>query len=154
MTIQELRQHIIDGLGEKYISECEGRFYLSFDKEDDLTFKVLPNFTLGEFLTKNKVDTYTKLELGVMTLLQAIRETFGSPVVVSSTYRSKSYNSSLNGATASQHILGTAVDSSPKDKSLIKKYKEVIRKMNINGGVGEYPTFVHVDRGSKRRWNG
>lgn len=155
MTVQELKQHIVEGLGEKYISECNGRVYINFDKEDDLRFQILPNFNLGELLTKNRKNTFTKLELGVLLLLQSIREKFGHPVRVSSSYRSKAYNSSLNGATSSQHLLGHAIDSHPTDPKRIAEYKAVIRMMDIKGGVGEYNNFVHVDtRNKKARWNG
>lgn len=154
MTVQDLKQHIIDGLGEKYISECNGRVYVNFDAEDDLDFQILPNFTLGELLTKNRDNTFTRLELGVLVELQAIRDDFGHPVVVSSSYRSKSYNKSLNGATASEHLNGHAIDSHPKDNKRLPQYKSVIRTRNIKGGVGEYKNFVHVDTGKKRRWYG
>ena len=152
-TIQELKDRITDLLGEKYINECDGRYFLQFDANDDLSIQVLPNFTLGELLTKNKVDTFTKLELGVLALLQTIRDNFGYPVVVSSSYRSNAYNKSLDGATSSRHMVGDAIDSHPKDKKRLGEYKSVIRKMNIPGGFGQYPSFVHIDtRPWKARW--
>lgn len=152
-TIQELKDRIIDLLGEKYINECDGRYFLQFDATDDLSIQVLPNFTLGELLTKNKVDTFTKLELGVLALLQTIRDRFGYPVVVSSSYRSNAYNKSLDGATSSRHMVGDALDSHPKDAKKLEEYKSVIRKMNISGGFGQYPNFVHIDtRPWRARW--
>lgn len=154
MTVVELKKKIIEGLGERYISESGGRVYVNFDAEDDLDFQILPNFTLGELITKNKVDTFTKLELGVLVELQAVREDFGHPVTVSSSYRSKAYNKSKKGATSSEHMLGHAIDSHPVDLRRIAQYKAVIRTRNIKGGVGEYKTFVHIDTGKKRRWRG
>lgn len=157
-TIQELKDRIIDLLGEKYINECDGRYFLQFDATDDLTIQVLPNFTLGELLTKNKVDTFTKLELGVLCLLQDIRDEFGYSVVVSSSFRSKTYNKSLDGATSSRHMVGDALDSHPRDKKRLLAYKKLIRSMNIKGGVGEYSSFVHIDtyyaNNHARRWKG
>lgn len=152
-TIQELKDRIINLLGEKYINECDGRYFLQFDATDDLSIQALPNFTLGELLTKNKIDTFTKLELGVLALLQTIRDNFGYPVVVSSSYRSNAYNKSLDGATSSRHMVSDAIDSHPKDKRRLPAYKKVIAKMDIPGGFGIYPDFCHVDtRPWKARW--
>jgi uncharacterized protein YcbK (DUF882 family) len=153
MTVQQLRDRIAELLGDKYISECEGRYFLQFDSSDDLTISALPNFTLEELLTKNKVDTFTKLELGVLVLLQTIRDEFGYPVVVSSSYRSKTYNKSKSGATASRHMIGDAIDSHPKDSKRLMSYKKLIMGMDIPGGMGIYPQFVHIDtRPWKARW--
>lgn len=153
MTIQELKDRITELLGEKYICECEGRFFLQFDAYDDLSVWVLPNFTLEELLTKNQGDTYTKIELGVLALLQDIRDEFGHPVAVSSSYRAKAYNKSKDGKTASRHLLSDALDSHPKDLKRLPTYKKLIRSKNIPGGYGEYPSFVHVDtRPWRARW--
>ena len=153
MTTQGLKSRIIDLLGEKYLFECKGRTFLQFDATDDLSIMVLPNFSLEELLTKNKVDTFTRLELGVLVLLQTIREDFGYPVIVSSSYRSKAYNKSVNGATSSRHEIGDALDSHPKNMARLAEYKKLITKMDIQGGMGLYPLFVHIDtRANKARW--
>jgi uncharacterized protein YcbK (DUF882 family) len=154
MTIQQLKTRIIELLGEKHICECNGRFFLQFDASDDLDIQALPNFTLRELLTKNKADTFTKLELGVLVLLQTIRESFGYPVIVSSSYRSKSYNKSVDGATSSRHEFGDALDSHPANMARLPEYKKLIIKMDIQGGMGLYKNFIHIDTGRKRRWNG
>lgn len=153
MNIQELKDRIAELLGDKYISECDGRYFLQFDSGDDLTISALPNFTLEELLTKNKVDTFTKIELGVLCLLQRIRDDFGYSVVVSSSYRSKDYNKSKSRATSSRHIIGDAIDSHPKDKKRLPEYKKLVTKMNIPGGFGIYPDFIHIDtRPWRARW--
>lgn len=153
MTTQGLKSRIIDLLGEKYLFECNGRTFLQFDDSDDLSIQVLPNFTLEELLTKNKTDTFTKLELGVLVLLQTIRDDFGYPTIVSSSYRSKVYNKSVNGATSSRHEIGDALDSHPKNMARLAEYKKLITKMDIQGGMGLYPSFVHIDtRPNKSRW--
>lgn len=153
MTTQGLKSRIIDLLGEKHLHECKGRTFLQFDDSDDLSIQVLPNFTLQELLTKNKVDTFTRLDLGVLVLLQTIREDFGYPVIVSSSYRSKAYNKSKSHATASRHIVGDALDSHPENMARLPEYKKLIIEMDIPGGMGLYPSFVHIDtRPNKARW--
>lgn len=153
MTIQGLKSRIIELLGEKHLHECNGRTFLQFDGMDDLSIMILPNFSLEELLTKNQIDTFTRLELGVLVLLQTIRQDFGYPVIVSSSYRSKAYNKSVNGATSSRHEIGDALDSHPKNMARLAEYKKLITKMDIQGGMGLYPSFVHVDtRPNKARW--
>jgi len=153
MTIQELKTRIISLMGGKYIHESNGRYFLQFDDRDDLSIMVLPNFSLRELLTKNTVDTFTKIELGVLALIQTIRDDFGYPIVVSSSYRSKAYNKSVDGATSSRHEIGDALDSHPTDPKRLPQYKALITKKNIPGGMGLYPTFVHIDtRATQARW--
>ena len=93
-------------------------------------------------------------------LLEEIRAEFGAPICVNSGYRSPEHNKAVGGAPNSYHVKGQAADIRPRrhrDKGRFN-YElgrlKVIANKKALGGVGFYPTFVHVDLGPKRRWNG
>ena len=116
-------------------------------------FQLTKNFRLQEFLTKNKKDTTTKINLKIILELQNLRTIFGSPIGISSSYRSPSYNKSVGGAKNSQHLYGNALDTYPINKD-IKGWLSCVVKNKKQGGVGHYPTFVHIDTGATRFWKG
>lgn len=89
----------------------------------------------------------------IIDLCDRIREELGKPIAVTSGYRCSKHNSAVGGAVRSQHVLGTAADLYPLDRSLLPKLKEIALRLNADGGVGLYKSFVHVDtRGYKARW--
>ncbi|WP_099369863.1 D-Ala-D-Ala carboxypeptidase family metallohydrolase [Sphingobacterium sp. 1.A.5] len=116
-------------------------------------FQLTKNFRLQEFLTKNKKDTTTKINLKIILELQNLRTLFGSPIGISSSYRSPSYNRSVNGATNSQHLYGNALDTYPINGD-IKGWLSTVVKNKKEGGCGQYKTFVHIDCGATRFWRG
>lgn len=126
--------------------------FIEFDK-DTPDFRILPNFHLSELLTKDQSGKrFTRLDLNVLIVLQKIRDEFKSPVGVSSSYRSKKYNQSQNGATSSQHILGKALDIYPINRNILS-FKETIKRVVKTGGRGlTYASFVHIDTGRTRTW--
>jgi uncharacterized protein YcbK (DUF882 family) len=91
--------------------------------------------------------------------LQVLRDELGLPVHVISGYRSPAYNKKIGGADHSFHMTGHAADiqvPGMTPKQVHAKVLELIvaGKMH-NGGVGVYPTFVHVDvRSAPARWVG
>lgn len=126
--------------------------YIIFDSKSNLDFQILPNFKLKEFLTKNKADSFTKINLCVLDTLQAIRLKFGSAIGISSSYRSPTYNKSIKGATSSEHINGNALDIYPLNGD-IKGLHKVGKELGFDGGLGLYNTFMHIDCGRKRFWD-
>ena len=77
-------------------------------------------------------------------------------VNVHSGFRSKETNEYLRRnshkvARNSMHILGKAIDFSVPGMSAPQLAKIV--KANTEGGVGSYPTFVHLDSGPQRSWS-
>lgn len=94
-------------------------------------------------------------------VLEVIRAEFGKPIIITSGYRSELYNAAIRGAKNSQHKQGRAVDIkvkriSPKTvhDTILRLYRE--KRIKI-GGLGDYPTFTHLDIRSTtrlRRWSG
>ncbi len=98
----------------------------------------------------------------LVSLLDIIREAAGSAITITSGYRSPAYNRKIGGAKTSQHMQGTAADIKCKGMHAEKLHSLILRlyrdgKLPGLGGLGLYPTFVHVDiRPTQRlaRWHG
>lgn len=91
---------------------------------------------------------------GLLLVLDDIREKFGKPILVNSGYRSPEHNRRVGGAPRSYHVRGMAADIRPQNLQDLKQLYEIANRLNPNGGIGKYPSFVHVDIGPVRRWNG
>ncbi len=91
-------------------------------------------------------------------LLERVRARFGA-TRIHSAYRSPAYNATLDGsATDSQHTHHTALDFSCATGTP-REWAAFLRAERANGtftgGIGLYPTFVHVDtRGYRATWGG
>lgn len=90
----------------------------------------------------------------LVTMLKSMERHFRRPVMVTSGYRSPSYNRKVNGARKSLHMICAAadiqIDGVPKHE--IARFA---RNMSSRGGVGTYchTKSVHVDIGPERDWN-
>ncbi|MCW5697466.1 MAG: peptidase M15A [Bauldia sp.] len=91
-------------------------------------------------------------------VLDEFRRRIGKQVVLSSVYRSPSYNKFVGGATGSQHLQFKAADFVVKnDRSGPRAWAAVLDAMRqegfFAGGLHAYNTFVHVDvRGWNQNW--
>ena len=127
--------------------------YIVFDKTTNLNYKVLPNFTLKELLTKNPVASYTKLNKDLLLKLHTIRQMLGKPIGINSSYRSPEYNKTVPGAASnSRHTIGDALDlafsANPYDLA------NVIDSLNYqNTERGIYSWGVHFALGSGGKWD-
>lgn len=93
-----------------------------------------------------------------LRVLDDLRDHFGKPVVLLSSYRNDAYNKRCGGAKYSQHKYFTALDfavvgHSPREVyTLLLKWR---REGRFVGGLGLYNTFVHIDtRGHNATWGG
>lgn len=127
---------------------------IAYSKKKEGNDKLSENFKVRELACKDGSDTIF-IDSALVRLVQEIRDYFGKPVIINSGYRTESYNKKIGGATYSQHLYGKAADIriagvSPKE---IAKFVET--RIPNTGGIGIYPSFVHVDvRSTKSRWNG
>lgn len=126
----------------------------AYSRAKEGNVKLSNNFKANEFRCKDNSDVIF-IAPALVDILQAIRNHYGKAVNINSAYRTPAYNKKVGGATYSQHLYGTAADIringvKPKD---LAAYIETL--MPNYGGIGIYPTFVHVDiRKVKSRWNG
>ncbi|QGA56083.1 YcbK family protein [Brucella sp. 2280] len=90
----------------------------------------------------------------LVTMLKTMERHFRRPVMVTSGYRSPSYNRKVNGARRSLHMICAAADIQIDG---VSKWEiaRFARSMPRRGGVGTYchTTSVHVDVGPERDWN-
>lgn len=111
--------------------------------------RLAPNGLLKQ---RETVDTAC-LKPKLVRMLKQIEARFGKKLIVTSGYRSASYNKSVRGAEKSQHMYCAAVDVQMPGvpKFELAKYA---RSMNDRGGVGTYcHSSIHIDIGPERDWN-
>ena len=112
------------------------------------------NFKVREFKCQDGTDPVF-IDLGLVDILQQVRDHFGKAVTITSAFRTASHNKKVGGATYSQHCYGKAADIkvSGVAASAVADYVETLMPNTV--GIGRYPTFTHVDvRTTKSRWNG
>jgi uncharacterized protein YcbK (DUF882 family) len=103
-------------------------------------------------LWKNVVPT--------LRVVDDLRESFGQPCTILSSYRSPEYNRTVGGAAQSQHLQFNALDITIKGVSAKRVYERLLQwrlEGRFKGGIGYYPSsgFVHIDtRGRNATWWG
>lgn len=90
----------------------------------------------------------------LVRILKSVERRFGRSPVITSGYRSRSYNKMVRGAKNSMHIHCKAADIQVKgvSKHSLARY---LRSLPGRGGVGTYchTRSVHIDVGRKRDWD-
>lgn len=95
-----------------------------------------------------------KADKRLMMALQDLRDLIRRPIRIISGYRCKRHNDAIGGALHSQHLLGKAADIQVEGMS-VKTLYAFAKKVGAfaRGGIGTYPTFLHVDvRNGPARW--
>lgn len=140
MTNQQKFQAMLDQEGITHFTAEE----LFFRGASDERLKL--NTEPPEALWQNMVPT--------AVVANEARKRMGSPLVIKSAYRSPAYNRRIGGARFSQHMQFCALDLGTKSPAkLYKILLEMRRDGLFKGGLGLYPSFVHVDtRGVNANW--
>ena len=114
------------------------------------------NFKVREFACKDGTDPVF-VDTALVGVLQAIRDHFGRPVVITSGYRTPLHNNKVGGKADSQHLYGRAADIRLAGVPVEAVAACAEGLLPGTGGIGRYPAkgFVHVDvRPVKSRWAG
>ncbi|HDS9358256.1 TPA: D-Ala-D-Ala carboxypeptidase family metallohydrolase [Enterobacter cancerogenus] len=91
----------------------------------------------------------------LVTLLEAARAHFNSPVRINCGCRCASHNADVGGAPGSQHLSGTAADIAIAGVAPGLAYRWFDERYPNALGLGQYHTFIHVDvRPQRARWTG
>lgn len=89
------------------------------------------------------------MDEGFMEKLILLREDFGKPLVVTSGYRSKDYNISINGSQNSAHLYGRAVDVLINGTEAYRLVKMALDRGFTGLGVSQKGAmqgrFIHLD---------
>ena len=90
----------------------------------------LKNFKLSEF--NCKCCGKNEMQQIMLDRLQALRDIWGNPMIVSSGYRCEAHNKKIGGAKNSAHKLGMAVDISDPDGELyLFCSEEILEKVDL-----------------------
>ena len=125
-----------------------GEFTSYFAREREGVKNSLP----PQLLWKNIVPT--------LRIVDDLRESFGKPCTILSSYRSSDYNRTVGGVGLSQHMEFRALDiafDGVTPKQVYDRLIEWRKAGKFVGGLGIYPTsgFVHIDtRNSNATWRG
>jgi hypothetical protein len=110
----------------------------------------------GNKLTMGSLGwTMARAEEKVM--LMRLAKAMGSPLTVNCAYRSPENNGNTRGAAKnSLHMSGKAFDINTGSGAFSQSQDTLINTARSVGfsGFGRYATFVHIDTGGARTWNG
>lgn len=96
--------------------------------------------------------------LPTLRMADAIRDLYGAPIRILSTYRSPAYNKAIGGAGQSYHTRFMAIDlapvsTAPGEARRLYGCAMILRQRGIiSGGLGKYPWGIHIDCGPQREW--
>lgn len=113
---------------------------------------------VGKFKGRNHLPPRELWSNGksVARVADRLRQKFGSPLIILSGYRSPAYNRAIGGARSSQHLQFAALDLAPSNgrvRELFDAAHEMRAAGTFRGGIGRYPSFVHIDiRGVNADW--
>lgn len=132
----------------------------------DLQRRLSPHFVLGEMLVsataarKGIRNEPGEAEIRALTelcsnVLEAVREHFGRPVVVTSGYRSPRLNVAVGGSATSQHCRGEAADFTVPGVSNLEVCRWMERALNYDQLIYEFGEdgWVHVSWSARQRRN-
>jgi len=131
--------------------------------------KLAPNFTYAEFvrtghrayLDENWTEGHKHINAmqATATLLQAIRDRFRSPVIVTSGFRCAALNTAVGGSSSqfSQHVKGEAADFYVVGVPHLRVFDWVRRsdlpygQLILEGITADRPTWIHLSLGEPWR---
>jgi len=114
-----------------------------------ITRRGVTNSAPPEHLWENIVPT--------LRIVDALRDHFGKPITILSSYRSQAYNAAIgDAAPKSLHKQFKALDISVSGHTPREVFETLLSWRNqkrFAGGLGLYPSFVHIDtRGTNATW--
>ena len=86
---------------------------------------------------------FDKMDPDFLERLDALRDMYGKPMVITSSWRSPHYNRSINGAPRSKHLEGIAVDIACTNGHDRLEIVDTALMLGFTIGVGK--TFLHLD---------
>lgn len=112
---------------------------------------ITKNFTVREIANPKARDyvklTFTPSMLTHIIMMQELRDAYGKALVVSSWYRTRSFNATVGGNAKSEHLIGCATDITgiPGEKRewFIETWKRLCDKYGRIGNIGLYSWGMH-----------
>lgn len=125
--------------------------------------KLSQNFHLAEFVSsqtaqRRNIDNTPSSDVlanlqKTAEMMERVRAVLGSPILISSGYRSAALNKAIGGSINSQHTKGQAVDFTSPGFGEPREIVEAIRKSDIpyDQLILEFGQWVHISFASKPR---
>ena len=98
-------------------------------------------------------EAVENLTLLVENVLDPLRETFGSRILINSGYRCPALNKAVGGTTKSQHISGEAADITAGSKSANRRLFNLLRSLRlpVDQVIDEHDfSWIHVSHSRVR----
>lgn len=117
--------------------------------------KLSPNFSLqemtqSEYAARHGLDntpdqaTIENLKR-TAALLEEVRAVCGTPIIVSSGYRSPQVNAGVGGSKTSQHVVGCAADIRALKMSINELMQKIVRStIQYDQVIIEFNSWVHI----------
>ena len=109
--------------------------------------KVLIYFEPHEFVMGDD-NVFHRMDGELLMKLDLLRAIVNEPLHVTSSYRSKSYNSAVGGSKTSYHLQDRAVDLKCDNGTLRAKIVKAALKYKLSVGVAK--NFIHIDNRSSQ----
>lgn len=106
--------------------------------------KLSKNFKREEFAC-NCGCGFDTVDYELIQVLEDLRRTFQSPVIINSGCRCKKYNGAIGGAKNSQHTKGRAADIMIPDVAAVHVADFLENRYPDKFGIGRYDAFTHID---------
>lgn len=115
------------------------------------TFKISKSYYLNEF--QCPCCGTVKIANRLVELLEQFIKLHNIKPKINSAYRCEKHNKAVGGVPNSYHVQGLAVDLSVPDGMNIDDFAKKLENIGFNGiGIYRNKKFVHVDLGTKRKW--
>lgn len=103
-----------------------------------------PHFTRAEFTCRCGCG-FAAVDKELLDLLEEVRRSFASPVVITSGCRCEAHNQAVGGAPGSYHVKGMAADIQVQGVRPDTVYTYINRMYPDRYGLKLYETWVHLD---------
>ena len=99
---------------------------------------------------ETEFSDYSKMDPELLVMLDKLRENYGSPIIITSSYRDPETNKRVGGKPDSQHLYGRAVDIAASGGSTVYDIVRSAIQVGFNRiGISRKNNFIHLDIGDK-----
>lgn len=119
---------------------------MTYSYSKDGNKQISKNFKVKEFRCKDGTDKI-EIDMGLVNILQMIRNKFNCSVNINSAYRTETYNKKVGGSPTSKHLLGMACDFTVKGVpvEVVAMYVDTIFPNTLGIEVAENGSYIHID---------
>lgn len=119
---------------------------MTYSLKKDGTKQISKNFKVKEFRCKDGSDKI-EIDMGLVNILQMIRDKFNSPLNINSAYRTEAYNKKVGGSNTSKHLLGMACDFKVTNVpvEVVAMYVDTLFPNTLGIEVAENGSYIHID---------